>query len=298
MQHHNSLHIAPIKDFFSFFNSDLLVKSSEYSKCLSQSFTDISPFFDAFESKDKYCCFSNETNQPFLNPNCVRDFVIEENYNFSSKPAKIEEDQNPQELSLQRAVSEETECLTPNSMSTNTSTMLNVSDSDGFMEKWGAKEKYVQNPRKNVPGLVVQRLRSSIFTLLDAQRRTTNKRTNENLSYIQKILTNYNDHDIENMKSILSSYNKNWKTWKMIGEFVNKDEVFAKMLKEIIEAFLGSEGSEDFKEWIDHGKMNEHTKEVIQTSREWMIEKFAKMFNETEKKDRKKKSKNSKRQKH
>jgi hypothetical protein len=176
--------------------------------------------------------------------------------------------------------------------------MINASESDGFVEKWGAKEKYLQNPRKNVPGLVVQRLRSSIFTFFDAQRKTTNKRTSENLSYIQKILSAYTEHEIEYMKSLLSSYNKNWKTWKMIGEFINKDEVFAKMLREIIEAFLGKEGSEDFKEWIEHGKMNSHTKEVIKNSQSWMIEKFAKIFDETEKKDgKKKKSKSSKKQK-
>jgi len=299
MQHQNSLHIAPITNFFTFFNADLFTKDSEYPKCLSQTFSDISPFFEGFQSKDKYC-FSNETNQPYLNPNCVRDFVIEENYKFPSVMNKTsqttEEDQNSQEI--HQLASEEMECGTPGSVTTNTSTVQNASESDGLMEKWATKEKYTQNPRKNIPGLVLQRLRSSIFTLLDTHRRTTNKRTNENLSYIQTILSAYNDHEIENFRSHLASYNKNWKTWKMIGEFVQEDKVFAKMLKEITEAFLGSEGSRDFEEWIEFGKMNSHTKEVIQKGRDWMTEKFAKIFDETEKKEPKRKSIGSKKQKH
>jgi len=220
----------------------------------------------------------------YLNPNCVQDFNTEE----SSKNQSVndlETNRDMMEFLSSLSPKRENECSTPNSESTNVTANASPLHSQSFINDWDNKEKseklnHTQNPRKNIPGLVLQKLRSSIFALIDPTKRTANRGNVENLGYIKEILSAYDEDDIENLHSHLSSYDKNWKTWTKIEEFLKRDRICEKILREIIEAFLNEKGVKDFQSWIKEGKMNLHTKEVIQSSRDWMLEKFEILWKE------------------
>jgi len=162
---------------------------------------------------------------------------------------------------------------------------------DSFFVSWSTSEKneevpnlekVPQNPRKNLPGLVLQRVRSSCLGYFESrnQRGLTEKEARFN--YIKKIMEKYTQSDLQKLKQYLGQYNKDWKTWKMVGRYLRGPGNSEKMLREIIQAFLEKEGVNDFSDWVQNGKMAKYTRNEIENGKGWIQDKFKELFEEDE----------------
>lgn len=158
---------------------------------------------------------------------------------------------------------------------------------DSFFVSWSKSEKneevqnlekVPQNPRKNLPGLVLQRVRSSCLGYFESKNQKGVPEKHERFDYIKKIMEKYTQHDWQKLKQYLSQYNKDWKTWKMVGRYLRGPGNSEKMLREIIQAFLGKEGVNDFGDWMRNGKMAKYTRNEIENGKEWIQDKFKELF--------------------
>jgi len=141
-------------------------------------------------------------------------------------------------------------------------------------------KKKAQNRIKNIPGLVVQRVRSSIknyYTLnpkIDKHERR--------LGYVHKVLSNLNKSDKERLLAFLEAYLKNWKTWNTIQKYLHSDLKYGGILLDVVLEFFGDEGKEDFDDWLTGGKMGEKSKAAVTELKDRIRTKFSVILSKPE----------------
>jgi len=140
------------------------------------------------------------------------------------------------------------------------------------------KDKHSQNPRKNLPGLVLQRIRTSCLAALENKNKSLSVADEIRLKYVKEIFEKLNKEEIEKFQEYFKLLNKNWKTWKKVHDYIHGNEAFSEIVQKIIEGFLAEEGTLDFNHWLTAGKMNQETKQVIERSKEWLVIKFKEVF--------------------
>lgn len=155
------------------------------------------------------------------------------------------------------------------------------------------KDKHSQNPRKNLPGLVLQRIRTSCLAALENKNKALCGADEIRLKYVKEIFEKLNKEEIEKFQEYFKLLNKNWKTWKKVHDYIHGNEAFAEIVQKVIEGFLSEEGTLDFNHWLTAGKMNKETKEVIGKSKEWLVVKFGEVFCKKNSGERVKKSSSS-----
>ena len=137
-------------------------------------------------------------------------------------------------------------------------------------------KKKAQNRIKNIPGLVMQRVRSSIksyFTLnpkLDRQEKR--------LGYIDKVLGGLNKSDKERLTGFLEGYQKNWKTWNTIQKYLQTNPKYGSILLDVVLEFFNEPGKEDFEDWLISGKMGQKSKTAVTEMKSRIGNKFGKIL--------------------
>lgn len=135
-----------------------------------------------------------------------------------------------------------------------------------------------QNQKRNFPGLILRRIRSSCLTLFEYKNRTLPFSQERRLKYIKDILIDYNDHELACFKRYLEGCEKSFKTWKTVGDYINGEEISSKILQKIIIGFLNADGIMDFNDWLDQGRMSKNTKSLLVGSKNWLEKKFESIF--------------------
>jgi len=135
-----------------------------------------------------------------------------------------------------------------------------------------------QNQKRNFPGLILRRIRSSCLTLFEYKNRTLPFSQERRLKYIKDILVDYNDHELACFKRYLEGCEKSFKTWKTVGDYINGEEISSKILQKIIIGFLNTDGLMDFNDWLDQGRMSKNTKGLLVGSKNWLEKKFESIF--------------------
>jgi len=135
-----------------------------------------------------------------------------------------------------------------------------------------------QNQKRNFPGLILRRIRSSCLTLFEYKNRTLPFSQERRLKYIKDILVGYNDHELACFKRYLEGCEKSFKTWKTVGDYINGEEISSRILQKIIIGFLNTEGLLDFNDWLDQGRMSKNTKGLLVGSKNWLQKKFESIF--------------------
>ena len=134
-------------------------------------------------------------------------------------------------------------------------------------------KKKAQNRIKNFPGLVVQRVKSSIKTFRSLKPQEAEK-LESRFQYIAKWLNTMTKSEINAFLSFLDVYEKKWKTWNTIQNFLNRDRKFGRILLDIVDEFFGEGGKEDFVDWLKSGKMGEKSKDTVMSMKEHIGNKF------------------------
>ena len=135
-----------------------------------------------------------------------------------------------------------------------------------------------QNQKRNFPGLILRRIRSSCLTFFEYKNRTLPFSQERRLKYIKDILVGYNDHELACFKRYLEGCEKSFKTWKTVGDYINGEEISSRILQKIIIGFLNNEGLLDFNDWLDQGRMSKNTKGLLVGSKNWLQKKFESIF--------------------
>lgn len=142
------------------------------------------------------------------------------------------------------------------------------------LPKKSQKEKSVQNPRKNLPGLVLQRIRATCMNYLGNKSKPLSSCDEGRLKYVKDIFDQVNPEEIRIFQEYFMRMDKNSKTWKSTSDYINGNRVFSQIMHRIIEGFLGEEGTIDFEDWLATGKMTNQTKQVIREGKDWLIQKY------------------------
>jgi len=135
-----------------------------------------------------------------------------------------------------------------------------------------------QNQKRNFPGLILRRIRSSCLTLFEYKNRTLPFSQERRLKYIKDILVDYNENELACFKKYLEGCEKSFKTWKTVGDYINGEEISSKILQKIIISFLNIDGLMDFNDWLDQGRMSQNTKSLLVGSKNWLEKKFESIF--------------------
>jgi len=242
-------------------------------------------------------------SHPYLNPNLFKGCGFK-TIDLSLKPTEDDEIKKASRVNLNEMVSikalnendgsslEEEHKSIIQKMTMNSDLLLSV---DSFFASWSTSEKNEENPicekssqnrRKNLPGLILQRVRSTCLAYFDSRNIKIVDDQEGRFTYVRNVMQKYTQRDLQKLKQYLNQYNKDWKTWKMVGKYLNGSGSPERMLREITTLFLENEGLNDFNEWIKNGKMAIYTKNEIQTGKVWLKEKFKELFEEqTELKD-------------
>jgi hypothetical protein len=163
----------------------------------------------------------------------------------------------------------------------------NCGANHGNQDKNGKKEKEkkvpkkkAQNRIKNIPGLVMQRVRSSIkgYFTLSPKLEKQEKR----LVYVDKVLSTLNKSDKEKLLTFLEGYQKNWKTWNTIQNFLQTNPKYGGILLDVVLGFFGQDGLEDFNDWLTSGKMGEKSKAAVTEMKDRIGTKFSKILLKSE----------------
>jgi hypothetical protein len=137
-------------------------------------------------------------------------------------------------------------------------------------------KKKAQNRIKNIPGLVVQRVRSSIkayFTLNPNLGKAEGR-----LAYIERTLGYLSKLDRERLLSFLEHYQKNWKTWNTIHKYLKTNPKYGGILLDVVLEFFAENGKDDFNDWLISGKMGEKSKTAVQEMKLKIGDKFEKLL--------------------
>jgi len=151
---------------------------------------------------------------------------------------------------------------------------LNASIPSDIVTKKVPKEKSNQNPRKNLPGLVLQRIRATCMNYLGNKTKGLSLRDEGRLKYVKDIFDQFHPEEIKIFQEYFLTMDKNSKTWKSTSDYIYGNKVFCQIICLIIERFLGEEGTIDFEDWLLTGKMTAQTKQVIRESKDWLIQKY------------------------
>jgi hypothetical protein len=137
-------------------------------------------------------------------------------------------------------------------------------------------KKKAQNRIKNIPGLVVQRVRSSIkayFTLNPHLGKAEGR-----LAYIERTLGYLSKLDRERLLSFLEHYQKNWKTWNTIHKYLRTNPKYGGILLDVVLEFFAENGKDDFNDWLISGKMGDKSKTAVQEMKLKIGDKFEKLL--------------------
>jgi len=143
-------------------------------------------------------------------------------------------------------------------------------------EEKSQEKKSTQNRIKNLPGLIIQRVRSSIKICLNIEDPT--KKGFTRVQYVEKFLKDMNRMEKDSFLIFLEQYEKRWKTWHSILTFLDKNQEFGLVILDIIAMFLSDPGKQDFEEWLKSGKMCEKSKATILETKDLLAFKFSQIF--------------------
>jgi len=133
-----------------------------------------------------------------------------------------------------------------------------------------------QNRIKNLPGLIIQRVRSSIKMYLNLK--TPIQKVSSRIQYVEKFFKDMNRMEKDGFLSYLEKYEKRWKTWNSILTFLKRDEKYGIIILDAIADFLSESGKEDFDEWLRSGKMCEKSKATILEMKDKLAYKYSQIF--------------------
>ena len=134
--------------------------------------------------------------------------------------------------------------------------------------------KGYQNPKKNLPGLIMQRVNKSCSAYLNRNRKKLRVEKAERIEYIIKILEEYSEEDAQGLGRFIKTYNRKGKTWASNEKYLMSNKVLGRLLLRMIGVFLSSEGSRDFDDWILMGRMGKKNKQEILKCKGWFRENF------------------------
>jgi hypothetical protein len=153
-----------------------------------------------------------------------------------------------------------------------------VNEEQTIKKPESSSKKKPQNRIKNIPGLVVQRVRSSIKTYY-AQNPGLNRQESR-LNYVGKVLSGLNKSDKERLIAFLDQYEKNWKTWNTIQKYLATNTKYGGILLDVVLEFFTDDGKEDFNDWLYSGKMKEKSRCAVQDMKFRIADKFEKLLRE------------------
>ena len=136
------------------------------------------------------------------------------------------------------------------------------------------KLKLRQNPKKNLPGLVLQRVNKSCFEYINRDKKKLKIRKGRQIEYIGCILREYSQEIVQGLASFTKSYDRNCKTWTAVEKFLMSNKQLGKILLRVIEAFLSNIGRMDFDDWVEGGKMKEKGRKEAIESKAWLLKSF------------------------
>lgn len=141
-------------------------------------------------------------------------------------------------------------------------------------------KKKAQNRIKNIPGLIMQRVRSSIKTYFTRNPRF--EKQERRLTYVEKVLGTMSKPEKDKILAFLDQYQKNWKTWNTIQKYLQTNPKCGAILLDVVLEFFGNEGLEDFNDWLTSGKMGEKSKKAVTEMKDRIGQKFSKILLTTE----------------
>ena len=142
----------------------------------------------------------------------------------------------------------------------------------GLKKKKGVRKQKAQNRIKNLPGLIMQRVKTNVKNYLTHHHKVTP--IENRLLFIHKILGCFHKSDKERFMDYLDEYQKHWKTWKTIIGFLELNPKYGKVVLELVAEFLGPDGDEDFNQWLRNGKMCNKSIVTIQDAKKLLASKF------------------------
>lgn len=137
-------------------------------------------------------------------------------------------------------------------------------------------KKKAQNRIKNIPGLIMQRVRSGIKSYFARSPKFPAK--DKRLVYIEKVLDNISKQDKERLAAFLETYQKNWKTWNTIQQYLHSDPRMGGIMLDTVMGFFQEDGLEDFNDWLTSGKMSDKSKAAVLELKERIGQKFSKLL--------------------
>lgn len=160
---------------------------------------------------------------------------------------------------------------------TNFSSLINKKINKDKVAKEYKYKKSTQNRIKNLPGLIIQRVRSSIKLYLNLKNPAEHGGFSR-IQYVEMFLKDLNRMEKDRFMIFLEQYEKRWKTWNSILTFLSKDQEYGLIILDIIAKFLSDSGKEDFEEWLRSGKMCEKSKATILETKDLLAYKFSQIF--------------------
>jgi len=199
-----------------------------------------------------------------LEPFCLKEISFK-NYNFSENGSDYEkaearafslyeESENLEEIKIKVEV-HEGEMFSSQKQETQKKPIKKVDDCLRKSKKKENKKK-PQNRMKNIPGLIVQRIKSLI--------------QNNNLFWLETCNL-LSEEEKSEIKQFVNQFNKEDKTWKKIIKFISRNTKIGLKLIQIIVQFLKPENNYFLEEWLEKGKMNEKVKSILRNSNDIKI---------------------------
>ena len=150
----------------------------------------------------------------------------------------------------------------------------NKNSNEETVKQTDKKLKLRQNPKKNLPGLVLQRVNKSCFEYINRDKKKLKIRKGRQIEYIGCILREYSQEVVQELASFTKSYDRNCKTWVAVEKFLMSNKQLGNILLRVSEAFLSNIGRMDFDDWIEGGKMKEKGRKEAIESKAWLLKSF------------------------
>lgn len=99
---------------------------------------------------------------------------------------------------------------------------------------------------------------------------------------MDKVLIHVNKTDRERLLTFLEGYQKNWKTWNTIQNFLKTNTKYGGILLDVVLQFFGPDGLDDFNDWLTSGKMGQKSKVAVTEMKEKIGVKFSKILLKSE----------------
>jgi len=134
-----------------------------------------------------------------------------------------------------------------------------------------------ENPLRNMPVLVFQRIVSSCSEALKPERDLGGR-----LNYLVEVIRMHlpRTEDRQKFQQLLGSFSfGNQRTWKIIEKNLQgKDASLVHTLLDCTYAFLSVEGQHDFENWLLNGKMKKDNKGLMRERKDWFKKQFVTKF--------------------